>query len=161
MTEKGAIVSVPVIHKSFTIERTYPATAARVFRAHSDPKKKRRWFAEGDGFVVDSYSLDFEVNGFERCRFRYGSEGPPMTFDGVYLDIVPDARIVFAYAMTVAGEPMSSSLSTIELVPSGAQTLLRYTEQTAFLDGNDASAGRREGSLGLLEALATELEGHD
>lgn len=149
----------PVIHKSFTIQRTYPTTAARVFGAHADPKKKRRWFAEGEGFVVDDYSLDFQVGGFERCRFRYGS-GPPMTFDGVYLDIAPNERIVLAYAMTVDGAAMSSSLAAIELVPTGSATLLRFTEHTAFVDGNDASAGRREGSLGLLEALAKELETH-
>lgn len=150
----------PVIHKSFTIERTYPTTAARVFRAHSDPAKKRRWFAEGEGFIVDEYSLDFQVGGFERSRFRFGADGPPMTFDGLFLDIVPSERIVLAYSMTIAGAPMSSSLSTIELVPASSGTLLRYTEHTAFVDGNDGSAGRREGSLGLLEALAKELEAH-
>ena len=151
----------PVIHKSFTIERTYPTTAARVFRAHSDPAKKRRWFAEGKGFIVDEYSLDFQVGGFERTRFRFGADGPPMTFDGVFLDILPGERIVLAYAMTIAGASMSSSLSTIELVPVSAGTLLRFTEHTAFVDGNDGSASRREGSLGLLEALAKELEAHD
>jgi uncharacterized protein YndB with AHSA1/START domain len=153
-------MSPPVIHKSFTIERTYPTTAARVFLAHSDPGKKRRWFAEGEGFIVDSYSLDFQVGGFERCRFRFGADGPPMTYDGVYLDIVPDERIVLAYAMTVAGAPMSSSLSTVELVPAPSGTLLRFTEHTAFVDGKDGSAARREGSKGLLEALAKELEAH-
>lgn len=150
-----------VIHKSFTIERTYPTTASRVFRAHSDPQKKRRWFAEGEGFVVDNYTLDFQVGGFERCRFRFGADGPPMTFDGVYLDIVPNERIVLAYSMTIAGAAMSSSLSTIELVLATSSTILRFTEHTAFVDGNDGSAGRREGSLGLLEALAKELETHD
>jgi uncharacterized protein YndB with AHSA1/START domain len=150
----------PVIHKSFTIERTYPVSAARVFRAHSDPARKRRWFAEGAGFVVDSYSLDFRVGGFERCRFR-PTGGPPMTMDAVYLDIVPEARIIFAYAMTIDGAPMSSSLSTVELVPAGKGTLLRFTEHDAFVDGNDGSVGRREGSLGLLERLAQELGAHD
>ncbi|MBX3228669.1 MAG: SRPBCC family protein [Labilithrix sp.] len=153
-------MSRPVIHKSFTIERTYEATATRVFAANSDPAKKRRWFAEGEGFIVDSYTLDFQVGGFERSRFRFGSDGPPMTYDGVFLDIVPNERIVLAYAMTIGGAPMSSSLSTIELVPSGQTTLLRFTEHTAFVDGNDGSAGRREGSLGLLAALAKELETH-
>ena len=151
----------PVIHKSFTIERTYSTTAARVFRAHSDPRKKRRWFAEGEGFLVDSYALDFQVGGFERCRFRFGADGPPMTYDGVFLDIVPNERIVFAYAMTAGGAPMSASLSTIELVAADSGTLLRFTEHTAFLDGKDGSAARREGSKGLLEALAKELEAHD
>lgn len=59
-----------------------------------------------------------------------------------------------------AGAPMSSSLATTELVATGATTLLRFTEHTAFVDGIDASAGRREGSLGLLEALANELAMH-
>jgi uncharacterized protein YndB with AHSA1/START domain len=153
-------MTASVIHKSFTIERTYPTTAARLFRAHSDPEQKRRWFAEGEGFIVDSYALDFKVGGFERSRFRFGSDGPAMTFDGVYLDIVANERIVLAYAMTIAGAAMSSSLSTIEIVPDRAGTVLRYTEHTAFVDGNDGSDARRSGSLGLLEALAGELEAH-
>lgn len=56
---------------------------------------------------------------------------------------------------------MSSSLATIEFVASGSTTLLRFTEHTAFVDGNDGSTERREGSVGLLEALARELETHD
>lgn len=149
-------MSPRVIHKSFTIERTYPTTAARVFRAHSDAKKKRRWFAEGEGFHVDSYTLDFQVGGFERSRFRFG-DGPPMTYDAVFLDIVPDERIVIAYSMTIGGAPMSSSLATVELVAEEAGTRLLFTEHTAFVDGTDGSAARREGSIALLEALAKEL----
>jgi uncharacterized protein YndB with AHSA1/START domain len=148
-----------VIHRGFTLERVYPTTAAKVFRALSDPQKKRRWFAEGDGFEVESYTLDFRVGGFERARFR-PTGGPPMTTDAVYLDIVIDERVVFAYTMTVGGAPMSSSLGTMELRPTGSGTRLLFTEHTAFVDGQDGSEGRREGSLGLLEALAKELETH-
>lgn len=146
-----------VIHRGFTIERDYSQSAERVFSAHSDPKKKRRWFAEGAGFVVDHYDLDFKIGGRESCAFR-PEGGPAMTFDAFYLDIVPNERIVFAYAMTMGGAPMSSSLSTIELLPTGKGTKLRFTEHTAFVDGNDASEGRREGSEGLLERLAQELD---
>lgn len=149
-----------VIHKSFTIERTYPTTAARVFHALSDPVKKRRWFAEGEGFVVDSYTLDFQVGGFERTRFRFG-DGPAMTNDSVFLDIVENERLVFAYSMTIEGAPLSASLSSIELVPVRGGTQLRFTEHTAFLDGNDDSPSRREGSIQLFEALARELELHN
>jgi uncharacterized protein YndB with AHSA1/START domain len=150
-------MSSPVIHKSFTIERTYPQDAARVFSALSDPGKKRRWFAEGKGFSVASYSLDFHVGGFERCRFRRIG-GPPMTTDAVYLDIVADERVVFAYAMTVDGAPLSSSLGCMELVLVPAGTLLRFTEHTAFVDGHDGSAARRDGSLEMLAALGAELD---
>jgi uncharacterized protein YndB with AHSA1/START domain len=150
-------VSPPVIHKSFTIDRTYSHAVERVFGALSDPVKKRRWFAEGEGFEIESYSLDFRVGGFERCRFR-PIGGPAMTLDSVSLDIVPNERIVFAYSMTRGGAPMSSSLGCMELVTVAKGTLLRFTEHTAFVDGNDGSEGRRLGSLDMLERLARELE---
>lgn len=35
-----------VIHNTFVIERSYPATPARVFAALSDPAKKRRWMED-------------------------------------------------------------------------------------------------------------------
>lgn len=148
---------IAVVHRSFTIERTYTAPAAKVFRAIAEADSKRRWFAEGEGFIVDHFSLDFRVGGFERSRFRHVS-GPPMTFDSVFMDILPDRRIVYAYGMTIDGAPLSSSLGTIELIDVVGGTLLRYTEHTAFLDGNDMCAGRREGSIHLLEALAREVE---
>lgn len=149
-----------VIHKNFTLERTYPTSRARVFAALADPKKKRRWFAESTGFVIAEYSLDFQVGGFERTRFRYGADGPPMTNDCIYLDIQPEQRVVFAYAMTIGGAPLSSSLGTMELrdVPGG--TLLLYTEQTAYTNGQDGHEGRREGTIGLFERLARELAEH-
>lgn len=150
----------PVIHRSFTLDRTYPATPERVFRAFSDPVKKRRWFVEGEGFVIDHHELDFRVGGFERCRFR-PEGGPPMTNDCLYLDIVPATRIVYAYAMTLGGAPMSSSLGTIELTATPEGTRLRLTEHTAYVDGNDGGEARREGTLELLEALGRELAATD
>jgi uncharacterized protein YndB with AHSA1/START domain len=154
-------MSHDVIHKSFVIERTYPQPADRVYRAFSDPVRKRRWFAEGEGFIVDSYEVDFRVEGFERCTFRFGEDGPPMTLTSVYLDIVPQKRFVYAYGMTIDGAPLSSSLATMELrdAPGGGTTLL-VTEHTAFLDGNDGSAARREGTIDLLGQLAKELDAH-
>jgi uncharacterized protein YndB with AHSA1/START domain len=84
-----------------------------------------------------------------------------MTTDAVYLDIVSERRVVVAYAMTIDGMPLSSSLGTIELIPAGSGTVLRYTEHTAFVDGNDGSEARREGSIALLGALDRELRTHD
>lgn len=146
-----------VIHKSFVIERVYPTTPDRVFRAFADPEQKRRWFAEGEGFVVDSYSLDFRVGGFERTRFRVVG-GPAMTNDCVYLDIVQQQRILFAYSMTLEGAPMSSSLGCMEFTKVSGGTLLLFTEHTAYVDGNDGSVGRKEGSTALLESLALDLQ---
>lgn len=146
-----------VEHAAFTIARRYDAPPARVFQAYADPAIKRRWFAEGEGFVVDEYKLDFRAGGRETCAFRYG-DGPPMSFESTILDIVPDRRIIFAYAMTIGGQRISASQATVELQPDGEGTRVTFTEQAAFLDGLDQADQREAGSVELLEALAKELD---
>lgn len=146
-----------VVHGTFTIERTYDVPPVRVFAGFSNPQAKRRWLVEGEGFTVDFYEPAFDVGHFERSGFRYLG-GPPMTNDTVYLEIVPQERIIFAYTMTVGGAYISSSHVTVELRPNGDGTHLRLTEQGAYLDGHDDIAGREEGSRQLLDALAREVE---
>lgn len=143
-------------HATFTVERSYPQAPAKVFAAHADEAAKRRWFAEGEGFVIDSYSLDFNVGGWERARFRFGEDGAPMTNDCVYHEIVANERLVFSYTMTIGGAPLSTSLATIELKPEGKGTRLIFTEQGIY-HGEQDIEGRKSGTAGLLERLAMEL----
>jgi hypothetical protein len=62
--------------------------------------------------------------------------------------------------MAMEEKRMSTSLTTIELIPEGAGTLVKFTEQDAYLDGNDGRKDREEGTRGLLEMLAKELDAH-
>src|SRR5215210_4559107 len=133
-----------VVHSTFSIERTYPSPPGRVFAAFSNQEIKRRWFAEGEGWEVDQFTVDFRIGGREVARFRFKG-GAPIGNDTVYLDIVPDQRIVFAYTMTAGDTRISVSLATVEIVPAGPGTRLVYTEQGAFFDGADKPAGREAG----------------
>lgn len=146
----------PVLHATFSLERSYPARPARVFAAFADQATKRRWFVEGEGWEITEFTLDFRVGGRESSRFRFQG-GPLMGNDTVFLDIVPQRRIIFAYTMTVEDTRISVSLATVELAPSGDGTTLSYTEQGAFFDGADKAALREAGCRELLEQLAAEL----
>lgn len=152
-----------VTHNTFTIERRYPAAPARVFTAFSDPARKRRWFAEGEGFHVESFEMDFRVGGFERSRFLFKAsaplpEGTACGNDTVFLDIVSNQRIVLAYTMTIGGNRISASQSTFEFLSDGAAgTLLNFTEQAAFFEGADGPQMREGGWRQLFESLAREL----
>lgn len=150
-----------VIHETFVIERTYAQPPARVFAAFADEALKRRWFAdEGHGGAMQSYANDFRVGGKETSRSRLAGEvpnGPPpgtqLGNDTVYMDIVPNERIVFAYAMLVGDYRISTSLATVQLRPEGSGTRLVFTEQAAFFDRSDGPKLRREGWTGLLAKI--------
>jgi uncharacterized protein YndB with AHSA1/START domain len=151
-----------VSHSTFVIERAYPAAPQQVFRAFSDPARKRRWFAEGEGFDVDSFEMDFRPGGFERSRFRFRAGSPvpagtPCANDTVFLDIVNNERIVLAYTMTVGGNRISASQSTFELLTEGTGTKLLFTEQAVFFANSDGPQIREHGWRALLDQLAREL----
>jgi uncharacterized protein YndB with AHSA1/START domain len=148
---------VETTHDQFTIERRYRQSPERVFAAWAVPEKKRRWFAEGEGFTLDSYELDFRVHGMERCRFRAG-DGPPMTNDTFFHAIEEGRRIVASYSMTLGGAVFSVSLATVELAGAEGGTLLRYTEQAAFFGRIDGIDSRRAGCTEMLEKLAAALD---
>lgn len=151
MTERS------VTHSTFVVERTYDATPARVFAAWADPAAKRRWFAEGEGWEVETFDVDFRGCGHERSRFRYKG-GPVICNDTDYQDIVPDRRIVIAYTLMVGERRVSTSQATVEFIPAGrASTRLSYPEQGAVLDEHDHGAIREQGVGTLLSALGMEL----
>jgi uncharacterized protein YndB with AHSA1/START domain len=143
-------------HATFAIERTYDASPARVFAAWSDPAAKGRWFGDSDN-PTGEYELDFKVGGREVNRGG-GPDGAFYTYEALYQDIVPDARIVYSYEMHREKTRISVSLATVEFKSDGAGTRLVYTEQGAFLDGEDKPEYREQGTGGLLDALGAELQ---
>ena len=157
----------PAVHSTFTIERSYPAAPARVFAAFADPATKRRWFFDGKGSSSESYSAEFRIGGVEKSRFTF-ARGPPgapppgtqMGNDTVYLDIVANTRIVFAYTMLVGDRRHSVSLATVELSAAGnGGTRLLFTEQAAFFDPSDGAHLREAGWRELLSRLEKALTG--
>ena len=117
MTERSAV------HGSFTIERVYDAAPARVFAAWSSVKAKTAWNFCDDSWRLTVHEMDFRVGGQE--RIRTGPEGGTVhAFDGTFHDIVPGARIIFAYDMRLDERLISTSLVTISLSPAGKGTRL-------------------------------------
>ena len=146
-----------ITHGSFTLERTYDATPARVFEAFAKPEAKAVWFHGPPGWVQKREQMDFRVGGSE-VKIGGLPSGPTSHFVCHYYDIVPNERIIYSYEMHLDDRKISVSLATIELVPAGKGTKLTISEHGAFLDGYDDAASRERGTAGLLEQLAAALK---
>ncbi len=153
-----------VIHDTFVIERTYPATPSRVFAAFASQDAKNDWGDTGDlEPPAEQYActaeFDFRVGGRERFSHRW--QETTYRYDAFYYDIVPDQRLVYCYEMYADDVRISVSVATIEFVKSGDGTGLTWTEQGSYLDGIDgpeAPALRREGTTEMLDGLTSYLQ---
>jgi uncharacterized protein YndB with AHSA1/START domain len=146
-----------VVHAMFCIERTYPASAAQVFKALTDPAAKAKWFAGGEGYTELARHMDARPGGREHLQGRKDT-GVVSTFDAFYHDVVRNERVVYSYEMHLDDRKISVSLATFELKTAGAGTRLVMTEQGAFLDGYDDAGSRERGSNFLLDALGKSLQ---
>ena len=151
-----------VIHDTFVIERTYPASSTRVFAAFASREAKDAWADTGDIAGAEPATgpveFDFRVGGHERFGNVY--QGVRYTYDAIYYDIVPGQRLVYSYEMYADGVRSSVSVATIEFVETGDGTRLTWTEQGAYLDGldgQDAPLSRQEGTSEMLDGLAKHL----
>ena len=138
-------------HGTIRLERHYKAAPARVFAAWADPKARAQWDVPGR-WVIAEQSFDFREGGRELKRFG-PKDDPRFVADKLYLDIMSDRRIVFSYSMTSRGEPVSVSLTTVDIMPDGQGTKLLLTEQIVFLDGKDNQANREEGLASMLDKI--------
>jgi len=142
-------------HGTIRLERTFKARPARVFAAWAEPKARAKWDVPGR-WVIAEQTFDFREGGRELKRFG-PKDDPRFVADTLYIDVVPQRRIVFSYSMTSRGTPISVSLTTIELSPDGGDTHLLLTEQIVFLDGNDNAANREEGLASMLDKIGETL----
>lgn len=147
-----------VMHDSFTIERTYPVPAERVFAAWATIAAKSHWFGNEEGLEpVDEHTLDFRVGGREHLSVKAG--GVLYDFDATFYDIVENERIVWSYDMHMDGRRMSVSVATVQISPVAGGARLAMTEQGAFLDGLDTNEQRAEGTRQFLDNLGAYLAG--
>jgi len=154
---------ITVDHHTFVVERDLPGSTAHAFRFWAEPELKRRWTDCHPDWAVLEDLFDFRVGGIEAKRWQM-PDGQELTFRAQYLDIMSGQRILYAYEMGFGGQRVSASLATVELLPAGARTRMKFTEQAAFLAGGDGARRQRVGGTEtgfdrLVEAIRQDLAG--
>jgi uncharacterized protein YndB with AHSA1/START domain len=107
------------------ITRTFDAPAHRVFEAWSTPEQFRQWWTpKSSGATLLSCEQDVRVGGRYRLEFAHPSAETPMAFFGEYLEVTPDARIVWTNEESADGP-----VTTVTFEDKDGKTLLTMRER--------------------------------
>lgn len=118
----------PSTARSFILERRFDAMPETVYAAWTTPAHIAKWWGPNVGDRSEA-EIDLRVGG----RFRVltdAADGDQHQVSGVYLEIVPNRKLVFTWAWR--STPERESQVTIDIVPDGDGTLLRLTHERLF-----------------------------
>lgn len=124
--------------RDLVLSRLIPAPPNLLYRAWTEPDLLRRWFAPAP-FRVTEVEIDLRPGGTTRIVME-GPDGTAFPSAGVYLELVPDARIVFTDAYLRAWEPAAKPFFTgiVTFEPEAGGT--RYTARARHWSAADRAA---------------------
>jgi uncharacterized protein YndB with AHSA1/START domain len=139
--------------REFVVTRSFNGPARLVFEAWTRPELLKQWWVpKSTGMSLLSCEMDVRVGGKYRFEFGHGAS-KPMAFFGSYIDVTPDARLVWTNE-----ESDDGAVTTVTFEEKDGQTLLvmheRYSSKQA-LDG--AMAGMEECAMSETFAQLDEL----
>ena len=93
------MTSTAPAQRAFTLTWTLDASPAEVFRAWTDPEHLGWFYNPNNPVPEEPIELDLRVGGAWRQRMVISEQTKYMT-GGVYREIVPDEKLVFAWGAT-------------------------------------------------------------
>jgi uncharacterized protein YndB with AHSA1/START domain len=126
-----------------TLTRMIDAPRELVFRAWTDPELLKRWFAPLP-WTTSHAELDVRPGGANLVVMR-SPDGTEFPNRGVYLEIVPNERIVFTDAYTEAWKPSEKPFFTAILTFEDVGGKTRYTARARHWNAADREAHEKMG----------------
>lgn len=96
--------------RDLVLTREIDAPREKLFRAWTEPELMKQWFAPRP-YTTPIVETDVRSGGNSFIVMR-GPDGTDMPMRGVYLEVVPDERIVFTDAFDAAWKPSAKPFFT-------------------------------------------------
>lgn len=120
------------------VTRMFNAPARLVFAAWTKPELMRRWWIpKSMGMTLLACEMDVRVGGGYRFEIKHPAAPQPMVFFGRYIEVAPDARLVWTNEESEAG-----AVTTVTFTEVDGRTRLVMSEvypTKATLDENMGS----------------------
>lgn len=134
----------PAAGRDLVLTRVFDAPAAKLFRAWTEPKLIKQWFAPRP-WTVSGARTEPRPGGGVLVVMR-DPEGNDHPSQGVYLEIVENQRIVFTDAYTSAWVPSKKPFMTVALTfEEGADGRTTYTARASHWSAEDREAHEKMG----------------
>jgi uncharacterized protein YndB with AHSA1/START domain len=135
--------TAPSSDRELVLTRLIDAPRVRLYRAWTEPALLRQWFAPLP-YTTPVAELDVRPGGanFVVMRAPDGSELPN---HGVYLEVIPNERLVFTDAYIKAWEPSPKPFMTAILTFADENGKTRYTARVLHWTAADREAHEKMG----------------
>ena len=122
--------------RELVVTRTVNGPARLVYEAWSNPELFKRWWApKSFGLVILSCEMDVRTGGGYRLVMSHPSAEQPMSFFGKYIEVVPNARIVWT---NEEGEG-EGAVTTVTFQERADQTLVVWHDLYPSKEALDAA----------------------
>jgi len=120
--------------REFVVTRTVNGPAHIVYKAWSEPELFRRWWTpKSFGMTILSCEMDVRTGGGYKLVISHPAMEEPMAFYGRYLDVVPNARIVWT---NEEGDD-EGAVTTVTFEARGDHTLVTWHDLYPSKDALD------------------------
>jgi uncharacterized protein YndB with AHSA1/START domain len=99
--------------RELTLTRDIPVSPDKLFRCWTDPALIVQWFTPPP-WITTAAEIDLRPGGASTVTMR-GPDGTEVPNRGVYLEVVPNRRLVTTDAYTSAWQPSDKPFITIDL----------------------------------------------
>jgi uncharacterized protein YndB with AHSA1/START domain len=129
--------------RELVLSRLIDAPPHKLYRAWTEPELLVQWFAPKP-FTTPIAELDVRPGGANLIVMR-GPDGKDMPNRGIYLEVVPNARLVFTDAYVKAWEPSAKPFMTVIVTFENEAGKTRYTARVRHWTTADREAHEKMG----------------
>jgi len=133
----------PSSDRELVLARIIDAPRAKVFRAWTEPELIRRWWAP-QPWTTSEADIDLRPGGVGRIVMR-SPEGSDYPHVGVYLEVVPNEKIVLTDAFRDAWTPSDKPFMTVIVTFEDVGGKTRYTARVRHWSVADREAHEKMG----------------
>jgi uncharacterized protein YndB with AHSA1/START domain len=155
--------TAPTDSRELVISRLLDAPRHKLYRCWTEPALIVQWFTPPPWKTIRA-DLDVRADGAS-CIVMQGPDGTEVPNRGTYLEVVPNARLVFTDAYTGNWQPSDKPLFTGVLTFEDEGGKTRYTARARHWSAEDCAAHEQMGfhtgwgiATDQLAALAATLD---